>query len=67
MAIDIGLIAYLKYTEQAGEVADWSQVDKAHQDAWRHAACAVLDYIQQEREQWENDKAEDQEAFPIDY
>jgi hypothetical protein len=67
MAIDIGLIAYLKYTEQTGEVADWSQVDKVHQDAWRHAAVAVSQYLTAERERWEKDKAEDNEAFPIDW
>lgn len=67
MAIDIGLIAYNKYCEQAGEVADWSAVDKVHQDAWRHAAVAVSQYLDKEREQWEKDKAEDNEAFPLDW
>ena len=52
MAIDIGRIAYQAHVDHlAKEVPidtslyKWEDLGKLHQDAWRHAACAVLQYI----------------------
>jgi hypothetical protein len=51
MAIDIGRIAYQAYLSSKGEdLPRWEDLGKIGQDAWRHAACAVLDYIDEERE-----------------
>jgi hypothetical protein len=52
MAIDIGLIAYQAYVENMyggtayeAKVVEWKDLGKKGQDAWRHAACAVSDYL----------------------
>jgi hypothetical protein len=56
MAIDIGRIAYQAYVDQLVEhdvsaaPDKWEDVGKFRQDAWRHAAVAVLQYIRKEQE-----------------
>ena len=62
MAIDIGLIAYNKYVEVMDGVSEdirgydeWSELSKREQDAWRHAAVAVSQYLTKERERLESD------------
>lgn len=50
MALDIGRIAYQRHRdvilERSKEILpEWETIGQVHQDAWRHAACAVLDYI----------------------
>ena len=53
--IDIGRIAYQSYIEHLtsdeykkwGE--KWEEIGKLQQDAWRKAACAVLEYIDQSK------------------
>lgn len=48
MAIDIGLIAYNKYCEQTNrEHPPWNTIGKIEQDAWRHAAVAVSQYLEE--------------------
>lgn len=50
MAIDIGRIAYSRYMESLElQVPLWEQLDKKHQDAWRHSSFAVLDHTEAER------------------
>jgi hypothetical protein len=70
MAIDIGRIAYQAYCENIYDGTccdvmplDWKDLGKRGQDAWRHAAVAVLQYIDKERRQLEIDKDEDDAAF----
>jgi hypothetical protein len=72
MAIDIGRIAYQAYVENKDgssyyetKLTKWEDLGKVECDAWRHAACAVLQYIDQERKWLELDKAEDIEGFEI--
>lgn len=71
MAIDIGRIAYQAYTEsmlnQMPRICTlkWEDIGKIEQDAWRHAAVAVLQYIDKERKQLELDKEEDEAGFEI--
>lgn len=52
MALDIGRIAFEAYAKQVHHVTyhgdtmpKWEALDKTAQDGWRHAACAVLDYM----------------------
>lgn len=48
MALDIGRIAYQAHSDHVSEdklLPKWENVGKVEQDAWRLAACAVLDYI----------------------
>lgn len=66
MAIDIGLIAYKEFVKKMDGVSEdtrgygeWSQIGKREQDAWRHAAVAVSQYLTKERERLERDKRED--------
>jgi hypothetical protein len=52
MAIDIGLIAYNTYSKvlcSDGECncEAWGSLGKRKQDAWRHAAVAVSQYLDQ--------------------
>jgi len=55
MAIDIGRIAYEAYCLGINkQITDknllkWENMGKTIQDAWRSAACAVLDYIDDEK------------------
>jgi hypothetical protein len=62
MAIDIGRIAYDKYAEKVDYInyngknlPKWEDLGKVGQDAWRHAACAVLDYMHQCEEDMKED------------
>ena len=58
MAIDIGRIAHTAYRNCDGKLVKdirWEDLGKAEQDAWRHAACAVLDYIDQAKQDMEDD------------
>jgi hypothetical protein len=62
MAIDIGLIAFnayrdgMNYISFSGDyIPEWKDVGQTEQNAWRVAAVAVLDYIDKEREDFEND------------
>lgn len=58
--IDIGRIAYQRYVETLDSLPyhessqpRWEVLGKRGQDAWRHAACAVLDYIDECKKQME--------------
>lgn len=62
MAIDIGRIAYQAYAEGVDNIAHngnqlpkWEGLGKISQDAWRHAAVAVSQYLDQCREEMEED------------
>lgn len=62
MAIDIGLIAFQAYNDQVGgktfdgkDIPKWGDVGKKVQDGWRAAAVAVLQYLDQCKEDMEND------------
>ena len=60
MALDIGRIAYDahdKYVSQHNREmrSKWEDVGKVEQDAWRHAAVAVLDCIHQCEEDMKKD------------
>jgi hypothetical protein len=70
MAIDIGRIAYQNYIEHINsdnfrEERLWEELTKIECDAWRHAAVAVLQHIEQERKQYEVDKLEDADGFEM--
>lgn len=61
MAIDIGRIAYQEYcqvvltrTIPQPHLDKWEDLGKVKQDAWRHAAVAVLRYIEQEEAKLED-------------
>jgi len=49
--IDIGRIAYQAYCDELEkrecdyDLRKWEEIGQYEQNAWRHAACAVLDYI----------------------
>lgn len=60
MAIDIGRIAYAAYIEQlkATHLNPWEKLGQVQQDAWRHAAVAVSQYLNQERERMAKEKEE---------
>lgn len=50
MALDIGRIAYQKHKDVILERAkqplpEWEEIGQIHQDAWRHAAVAVIHYF----------------------
>lgn len=46
MALDIGRIAFEAWSEDIDDQpSKWEALNKKHQDAWRHAAVAVLKYI----------------------
>ena len=52
--IDIGRIAYQAYVESKDgssyyetKLTKWEDLGKKEQDAWRKAACAVLEYVDQ--------------------
>lgn len=51
MAIDIGRIAYEAYVVQlqATHLNPWEKLGQTQQDAWRHAAVAVSQYLHKER------------------
>lgn len=59
MAIDIGLIAYSAYCKSLqvdpSELLTWQELGPNGRNAWRHAACAVLDYMDQCKEDMEKD------------
>ena len=55
MAVDIGRIAFETFYAQlyptsAGTLITWENVGQKEQDAWRHAAVAVLQQIDREKE-----------------
>ena len=70
MAIDIGRIAYQAYCKKLEDdecdcdLSKWEDLGKISQDAWRHAAVAVSQYLDEEREKYEAQKDEDNAAFP---
>jgi hypothetical protein len=54
MALDIGRIAFQAHQDYLNKVNYrepelWEEIGKERQDAWRQAACAVLEYIDKER------------------
>ena len=57
MAIDIGRIAYEKYCASLLEqecdcdLEKWEKIGQTEQNAWRQAAVAVLQYIDESRKQ----------------
>jgi hypothetical protein len=61
MSIDIGRIAYQKYCDTLVDqecdcdLSKWEEIGQYEQNAWRHAACAVLKYIDTERENLDKD------------
>lgn len=61
MAIDIGLIAYNEYIKQIGGNYHfaWDKIGKVQQDAWRHAAVAVSQYLHQERLRMDQEDPDD--------
>lgn len=55
MAVDIGRIAYQAYCKNSRDKLEcdfpkWEVIGYYEQDAWRHAAVAVLQQIDKERE-----------------
>lgn len=61
MALDIGRIAYQAYLQSLSESsitefvhAPWEQLGKIDQDAWRHSAVAVSQYLTQCEEDMKN-------------
>ena len=61
MAIDIGLIAYNAYRKsiQENSITDfvhapWIELGKLSQDAWRHSAVAVSQYLSKCKEDMNN-------------
>lgn len=61
MAIDIGLIAYNEYIKKLGatHLNPWNKLGKVQQDAWRHAAVAVAQYLDGERGRMDKEDSED--------
>lgn len=61
MAIDIGRIAYQAYVEKMMRTHSldyfcrWEGLMQREKDAWRHAAVAVLQYIDQAKQDIEDD------------
>lgn len=62
MAVDIGRInyqAYAKYVHENSKekftMAKWEDLSRVEMDGWRHAAVAVLQQIDKEREDSEQD------------
>jgi hypothetical protein len=60
MAIDIGRIAYQAYANNVDNISyhgnplpKWEDLGKIAQDAWRHAAVAVSQYIDKSRKDLE--------------
>ena len=61
MAIDIGRIAYQAYAEGVDNISyhgnalpKWEELGKISQDAWRHAAVAVSQYLDKSRKNMED-------------
>lgn len=57
MAIDIGRIAFEKYSERGGtfmKFLKWEELGKVEQDAWRAAGVAVIQHIDEARKQIED-------------
>jgi hypothetical protein len=59
MAIDIGRIVHQAYREQSKTNCicidrAWEDLPKQEADAWRHAACAVLKYLDQCKQDMED-------------
>lgn len=50
--IDIGRIAYSKYIESINGInlSPWEKIGKIQQDAWRAAAVAVCQYLNEQEE-----------------
>jgi hypothetical protein len=61
MAIDIGRIAYMAYVEQlkATHLNPWEKLGQTQQDAWRHAAVAVSQYLRKEHERIDTETPDD--------
>ena len=56
MAIDIGRINYQAYCDQLKDnLPKWEEIGQKQQDAWRHSAVAVLQYIREAQKQMEED------------
>ena len=58
MAIDIGLIAFNKFYDvltdnDKDHLPKWKELGKVQQDAWRAAAVAVLQHIDEAKKQME--------------
>jgi hypothetical protein len=61
MAIDIGRIAYQAYSDAIQKTSKsvdkdylyWEDLHKEECDSWRHAAVAVLKYIEESKRQME--------------
>jgi hypothetical protein len=56
--IDIGRIAHKAYLDRCNDSCTcfdraWEDLGKEAQDAWRHAACAVMQYLDDSRKQME--------------
>jgi hypothetical protein len=54
--IDIGRMAFQAHEDFINkdnyrELELWEEIGKERQDAWRHAACAVLQYLDELKEQ----------------
>jgi hypothetical protein len=72
MAIDIGRVAHKAYLNKSNTSClcfdrAWEDLSHNEQDAWRHAAVAVAQYLDEEKVKYEIQKLEDNEAFPNDY
>ena len=71
MAIDIGRIAYQAYDDYINKNVPchplkWEDLGKVPQDAWRHAAVAVSQYLEECRKEMEEDNFDldaDKDAF----
>lgn len=52
MALDIGRVAYQAYIDELNgwALAEWEKLSKVQQDAWRAAAVAVSQYLNEQRE-----------------
>jgi hypothetical protein len=62
MAIDIGRMAYEAYVKNMyggscyeAKVVEWKDLGKRGQDAWRHAAVAVSQYLDQAKQDMEDE------------
>ena len=69
MALDIGRVAYQAYVDTLikqncdCDLSEWKEMGQYEQDAWRHAAVAVAQYLDEEKTKCEIEKDEDDAAF----
>ena len=52
-------------TEDVRGLISWEDLSRREKDAWRHAAVAVAQYLDEERKRYESEKDEDSAGFEI--